>query len=284
MIRKMLLPLVLLTASDVLAQSPSETGGGVVGIGDGPVLEADLDPAGFGIGSTDAALGDGSSATFTLNIDLSGTDFDLNFDATDACLGMGANDVLCWSNDGTDSLVVVKESSAQTGDALCIQTSGGSSRFCFDANSILMSIGTSVSTYMQEYLADLYISSDDQMFFTASNNGAPAYRFSARAGGETILELHDVMVAVNALKITNSATGNDVSVEVIGSDTNPGIKLVPKGQGRIIVDGPSRHECQSTAPTGGVKGEIYCDSDLTVPCWHNGTNWVQMDDFSTVCS
>lgn len=40
---------------------------------------------------------------------------------------------------------------------------------------------------------------------------------------------------------------------------------------------------RSTAPSGAL-GMIYVDSDLNLPCFYNGTNWVQMDDFSTVCS
>jgi len=40
---------------------------------------------------------------------------------------------------------------------------------------------------------------------------------------------------------------------------------------------------RSTAPSP-VTGGIYVDSDLNLPCFYNGTNWVQMDDFSTVCS
>ena len=40
---------------------------------------------------------------------------------------------------------------------------------------------------------------------------------------------------------------------------------------------------RSAAPAGAT-GMIYVDSDLNLPCFYNGTNWVQMDDFTTVCS
>ena len=36
--------------------------------------------------------------------------------------------------------------------------------------------------------------------------------------------------------------------------------------------------------TAGTKGAIYTDDDLNLPCFCTGTNWVQMDDFSSVCS
>ena len=42
--------------------------------------------------------------------------------------------------------------------------------------------------------------------------------------------------------------------------------------------------CQTSPPAGGAVGDMYCDSDLNLPCFHNGTDWLQMDDFSTVCS
>ncbi|MFH1781547.1 MAG: hypothetical protein ABH835_02960 [Patescibacteria group bacterium] len=34
----------------------------------------------------------------------------------------------------------------------------------------------------------------------------------------------------------------------------------------------------------GIEGSMYYDSDLNLPCVCNGTNWLQMDDFVSVCS
>lgn len=52
--------------------------------------------------------------------------------------------------------------------------------------------------------------------------------------GKAIIVCGSVAIAVNHLKITNAATGNDVIIEAIGSDTNVGIVLTPKGTGEII--------------------------------------------------
>lgn len=51
--------------------------------------------------------------------------------------------------------------------------------------------------------------------------------------GNAIIVCGSVASAVNHLKVTNAATGNDVIVEVIGTDTDIGIVLTPKGTGII---------------------------------------------------
>jgi len=51
--------------------------------------------------------------------------------------------------------------------------------------------------------------------------------------GNAIIVCGSVASAVNHLKVTNAATTNDVIVEVIGTDTNIGIVLTPKGTGII---------------------------------------------------
>ena len=51
--------------------------------------------------------------------------------------------------------------------------------------------------------------------------------------GNAIIVCGSVASAVNHLKVTNAATGNDVIVEVIGADTNIGITTTPKGTGLI---------------------------------------------------
>lgn len=94
--------------------------------------------------------------------------------------------------------------------------------------------------------------------------------------------LHDNCDLFNSL---SQCTGG----AILGPDTTGAWAFLAEGsdpsrfEGEVAV-GHSAHICVSSPPAGGAKGEIYCDSDLTVPCWHNGTNWVQMDDFSTVCS
>jgi len=51
--------------------------------------------------------------------------------------------------------------------------------------------------------------------------------------GQAIIICGSVASAVNHLKVTNAATGNDVIVEAVGTDANVGIILTPKGTGII---------------------------------------------------
>ena len=60
--------------------------------------------------------------------------------------------------------------------------------------------------------------------------------------------------AVNNLALTGSATGNDVTLAVIGTDTNINIKLEPKGTGEVILG--------SAAATSTLQAEN--DQDLFV--------------------
>lgn len=46
----------------------------------------------------------------------------------------------------------------------------------------------------------------------------------------------------------------------------------------------SVHMVPRAVCSGGVLGDFCVDSDLNLVCFHNGTDWVQMDDFATVCS
>ena len=55
--------------------------------------------------------------------------------------------------------------------------------------------------------------------------------------GEEILVLNSIASAVNEVQISNSATGNGVIVEATGGDTNININMVPKGSGKVDVQG-----------------------------------------------
>ena len=43
--------------------------------------------------------------------------------------------------------------------------------------------------------------------------------------------------ATNNLQITNNASGSNVSIEVIGDDTDIGLNLNPKGHGKVNILG-----------------------------------------------
>lgn len=89
---------------------------------------------------------------------------------------------------------------------------------------------------------------------------------------------------------------SDSGMYLIGSD-NPA--LVAGGQVGIeltevvtvvtvTIDDMLNLDPQSAPPIAtcdsAIDGSFYVDSDLNLPCYCNGTNWVQLDDFSTVCS
>lgn len=51
--------------------------------------------------------------------------------------------------------------------------------------------------------------------------------------GNEIIETPATASAVNHLKITNAATGNDALIDAVGDDTNVGIKIKGKGTGKV---------------------------------------------------
>jgi len=53
--------------------------------------------------------------------------------------------------------------------------------------------------------------------------------------GNAVIVCGSVAAAVNQLKVTNAAAGNDVIIEAIGSSTNIGITITPKGTGRVTI-------------------------------------------------
>ena len=55
--------------------------------------------------------------------------------------------------------------------------------------------------------------------------------------GSLIIDGVGVASAVNEIQVSNSATGNNVSIASVGGDTNVGITLTAKGTGRLDLDG-----------------------------------------------
>ena len=90
-------------------------------------------------------------------------------------------------------------------------------------------------------------------------------------------------------RITHTDNVDDLDISV----TSAGIGVLQASSGQINLGNATGEITvifdvlkilpRSTAPSGAL-GMIYVDSDLNLPCFYNGTNWVQMDDFSTVCS
>lgn len=71
-----------------------------------------------------------------------------------------------------------------------------------------------------------------------ANNGEAdvGMTFNAK-DGEQMLILAATADAVNEVQISNAATGNGVIVEATGGDTNININMVPKGSGKVDVQG-----------------------------------------------
>lgn len=80
--------------------------------------------------------------------------------------------------------------------------------------------------------------------------------FIADSNGNEMLSFNLVASAVNYTELTNSATGNELSISALGTDTDITLQLIPKGDGTIYGNRetwawPLTDE--TTAPTTGVK-------------------------------
>ena len=92
--------------------------------------------------------------------------------------------------------------------------------------------------------------------------------------GNAIIVCGSVASAVNHIKLTNAATGNDVLVEAIGTDPDIGIKLIPKGVGEVIgaietMMIPLGDE--STVNTVGVKYTFDVPNDISIVSVYQST-------------
>ena len=59
--------------------------------------------------------------------------------------------------------------------------------------------------------------------------------FIADANGNEMVVFQTTSSAVNALEVTNSATGNGITIGAFGSDSNVDINLTPKGTGVVVI-------------------------------------------------
>ena len=95
----------------------------------------------------------------------------------------------------------------------------------------------SVMKYFDVDLLDTYYASTTQ---TLSNKTLTAPKiadggFIADANGNEALVLQTASSAVNAIEITNSASGGAVVVGAMGDDTNIDIDISPKGSGEVNI-------------------------------------------------
>lgn len=98
-----------------------------------------------------------------------------------------------------------------------------------------------------------------------------------------VFEVDFIESAANGVLVTPAAAAADPKIAAVGTDANIDLDLAGKGSGTVIIDGCQQHGKHTTAPSG-AECDSYWDTDLNLRCWHNGTNWVQGDDWTTVCS
>lgn len=91
-----------------------------------------------------------------------------------------------------------------------------------------------------------------------------------------IIEGTGVSSAVNYTVISNSATGNPISLSAAGSDTNIDVNIVPKGTGKLKVNGnpvettgawqtwAPTHTGFSSAPSGGIYKYRYVGDEIEI--------------------
>lgn len=65
-------------------------------------------------------------------------------------------------------------------------------------------------------------------------NNSGIIEFTDNTDTDLQVQILSTANAVNNLTLTGSATGNDATIAVVGTDTNINIKLVPKGTGEIV--------------------------------------------------
>lgn len=130
------------------------------------------------------------------------------------------------------------------------------------------------------------------------------YFFSQLVSSSTVTTAVGFRAAVlNSSSTITNAVGASIRGIALGSSTNvtdlllgtdtpaAGSFALYSSSGRqSFFDGPVRVDDylaidpQATPPSTPSLGWIYVDSDLNLPCFYNGSGWVQMDDFSTACS
>ena len=97
----------------------------------------------------------------------------------------------------------------------------------------------------QHYTATIpALSADGEMVITTATQTLtnktyvnPVLTTILDANGNEQLILTPVSSAVNYLTITNSATGNPLLLNALGTDTNIDVKIVPKGSGKVQITG-----------------------------------------------
>ncbi len=215
-----------------------------------------------------------------------------------ACLGgNGEADILCVSNDGVSSSVVLTRDSTDTGPILRIVETGGD-ELQLDHNGTEVVIEATVGT-MQINAPDnirlnlagvLKFSTWVNGIYIASNNCANApLVFSndfdngmARGGGDvtdlcggakTSFRAKGSASDVNFVQVDSSVTTAAPVISAEGTDANIDLDLTGKGTGSVSISGCVMSGKLVAAPGSPGLCDEYTDTTNNAKCWYDGAAW-----------
>ncbi len=131
--------------------------------------------------------------------------------------------------------------------------------------TILAGVGVTISG-----IADLYAGSAADYIGIVTNVGTPAVTLY-RIGKFGLIDFEDVASSVNTLMLKTAATGNSPIVGATGSDTNIGLRLVPKGsgvvdnlKGTVLASAPN-YIASETGGNNAIAGALLDANGVAVP-------------------
>ena len=154
------------------------------------------------------------------NLDCNG--HDIFFDDNTGILDDSLNEQLVFQK--TASAVNQFEmTNSATGNAPALAVAGGDTNIGMNISSkgsgVIAVTGAITGNSSLTIGSNLIMTSDQGI---ASSNGL-------------MLKLHDVASAVNYLQASTAATGNSVDIAAIGTDSNIGVTVTPKGTGSVVL-------------------------------------------------
>lgn len=230
-----------------------------------PVLGADLDVNDFEFNNT------GTTGDFVFNFSAANDVFNIN-------------DIFILSQDGVDNNLTINNEVGQSSSSLFLSATGGDSltfrkddsgaavirsqgdgdlsfnNIDGDGNSIFLSGGNSGTLYWYQGL--------NLRFKIGSNYiGVPQ-------GGALIYALDDSDTGIKFNQFDRiSLRAGNVDLVIALEGTND----------YVTINGCTFYGIMS-APVGTIECDSYWDAELNMLCYYNGTNWLQADDWSTVCT
>ena len=156
------------------------------------------------------------------NLDMNGNDIVTTSNADIELAPNGTGKVVIKGNDNQGSLVLNCENNSH-GQTIIAQahSAGVTNVLTLPAGSNQELVGTSATQTLSNKTLT------EPKFADAG--------FIADANGNEQVVFQTTSSAVNALEVTNSATGNGITIGAFGSDSNVDINLTPKGTGVVVI-------------------------------------------------